>query len=136
MLAMPRLYNLNVYKPLRRKLRRDATPAERVLWRYLKGRQFYGLLFHRQHGVGSYIVDFYCPQVRLVVEVDGSIHEDHNVKLNDQMRQKFLESCYLRVVRFTNDEVLYDIDSVLIRLKDAATSPSATPSPPPAPPSF
>lgn len=114
---MPRLYNLNSYKDLRRQLRNNATPAERKLWYYLKNRQLHGLLFRRQHGIGSYIVDFYCPQIRLAVEVDGSIHEDIYVKLNDELRLKFLkESCYIRVVRFSNNEVLNDIDRVLERL--------------------
>ena len=115
---MPRLYNLNTYKPLRRKLRNDSTPAERKLWRYLKNRKFSGLLFHRQHGIGSYIVDFYCPALRLVIEIDGPIHEKKDTQTNDKARQEFLESCYLRVIRFTNDEVINNVNGVLQRLEE------------------
>ncbi len=115
---MPRLYNLNSYKSLRRQLRNNPTPAGQKLWRYLKGRQFYGLLFHRQHGIGRYIVDFYCPKLRLVIEVDGVVHENPDVRKYDEMRQKFLEeSCYLRVVRFTNDEVMHDVEGVMKKLE-------------------
>ena len=115
---MPRLYNLNSYKSLRRQLRNNPTPAERKLWCCLKGRQFCGLLFHRQHGIGRYIVDFYCPKLRLVIEVDGSVHEKSNVIQYDAIRQKFLEeSCYLQVVRFTNDEVMNNMERVLKRLE-------------------
>ena len=115
---MPRLYNLNSYKPLRRQLRNNPTPAERKLWRYLKGRQFHDLLFHRQHGIGRYIVDFYCPKLRLVIEVDGAVHKKTEVRQYDEIRRKFLEeSCYLRVVRFTNDEVMNNVEGVLKKLE-------------------
>jgi len=123
---MPRLYNLNSYKALRRQLRNNPTPTEQKLWRHLQRRHFHGLLFRRQHGIGSYIVDFYCPQLRLVIEVDGSIHKDHKVRENDKLRQKFLESCYIRVLRFTNDEVLNNIEEVLEKLEKSL--PPASPS--------
>lgn len=122
---MPRLYNLNSHKLLRRQLRNNPTPSERKLWRYLKGRQFHGLVFHRQHGIGRYIVDFYCPKLRLVIEVDGSVHENSEVQKYDAIRRKFLEeSCYLRVVRFTNDEVMEDVEEVLKKMEKIVTAPT------------
>lgn len=120
---MPRLYNLNSHKALRRQLRREATTAERRLWCYLKNRKFHGFLFRRQHGIGRYIVDFYCPKLRLVIEIDGEVHQKLEIHLNDEIRQRYIEDCYLRVVRFTNDEVNNNIVEVMKKLGELVTSP-------------
>ena len=63
-------------KPLRQELRTNATPAEKLLWQYLKEKQISNYKFQRQHGVGPYILDFYCPVLRLGIELDGNVHED------------------------------------------------------------
>lgn len=110
---MPRLYNLNSHKLLRRELRRNATPAERRFWSYVKNRQVQGFFFRRQHSIDRYIVDFYCPQLRLVVEIDGLVHQDYETQHNDKVRQQFLEACFIRVIRFTNKEVMENIEEVL-----------------------
>ncbi len=112
-LATPAMWDL--LKPLARQMRAAPTLAERLLWEHLRDRQVGGLKFRRQHGIERFIVDFYCAEMRLVIEVDGPIHE--YTQEEDAVRQQFLESQGLRVLRFTNDEVLNDLPSVLARIE-------------------
>ncbi len=94
-----------------RRLRQQLTPAEDQLWSALRGRQLLGLKFRCQHPVGRFIVDFYCPSCKLVIEVDGDIHTQQ--KAYDEARTEQLESYGYRVLRFTNEEVLNDLQTVL-----------------------
>ncbi len=105
-----------------RELRRRATEAERVLWERLRNRRLGGLKFRRQHPLGPYIVDFYCAEHRLVIEVDGPIHERQ--KERDALRTEYLEAYGYRVLRFTNEDVLTDIEAVLERILAACREPS------------
>jgi very-short-patch-repair endonuclease len=109
-------------QPIAREMRHDPTPAENTLWQKLRGNQLDGLYFRRQHGIGRFIVDFCCCQAKLVIEVDGSIHQ-YTVE-EDAIRQEFIESLGFRVIRFTNDEVLNDLVHVLIRIKETINPPS------------
>jgi very-short-patch-repair endonuclease len=109
----PKLWEM--LKPLARQKRHEPTPAENHLWRYLRNRQVNNTKFRRQHAIDRFIVDFYCVEARLIIEVDGSIH-DYTAD-EDALRQEFLESLGLRVIRFTNDAVLHDIQDVLIEIK-------------------
>ena len=93
-----------------RRLRRDATMPERLLWGALRDGRLGGLRFRRQHPIGTYIADFYCHSARLIVEIDGMSHADRAAA--DRRRTKYLESMGHCVVRFTNDDVLTDIDAV------------------------
>ncbi len=93
-----------------RRLRRDATDAERALWSILHGRQLAGYKFRRQTPIGPYIVDFVCKQQRLIVEVDGGQHQDQ--RSYDDKRTQALESEGYRVIRFWNNEVLTDLSAV------------------------
>ena len=97
-----------------RRLRRDATVPERLLWSRLRRRQL-GVRFLRQRPIGSYVVDFYCPERRLVVEVDGRSHDGQGPE--DAVRQKALENKGLTVLRETNDDVIRDLDGVIRRLR-------------------
>lgn len=92
-----------------RRLRRDTTDAERKLWLALRDRRLQGLKFRRQHPHPPYTLDFYCPEARLVVEVDGSQHGGPD----DLRRTAVLETCGLDVLRFWNNEVLQSLDSCL-----------------------
>jgi very-short-patch-repair endonuclease len=94
-----------------RRLREDLTPAEAVLWQALKKRQLNNLKFRNQHPVGHFILDFYCPSHKLVIEVDGGIH-DRQVEY-DNDRSKQLESHGYHIIRFRNDEILNNLDFVL-----------------------
>jgi len=102
-------------KLLAREKRHTPTPAEESLWQRLRDNQLGGYNFRRQHALGRFIVDFYCRAAKLVIEVDGSIHEQTPVE--DALRQAYLESLGLRVIRFLNDEVLNEITTVLDRIR-------------------
>src|SRR5688500_13078522 len=115
-------------RPRARELRHEATPDETRLWQALRAHRLAGLSFRRQHVIGSYIVDFYCHEKRIVIEVDGSIH-DTQVD-DDQYRQEIIEARGLTVLRFQNHEVTNDLPSVLERIMTAANIPSSiSPSP-------
>ncbi len=100
-------------KALRRDLRNHATPAERALWQMLKERRLHSRKFRRQHSVGRYVLDFYCPEEKLAVELDGGVHDDPLRWMADTQRQAALEALGLRVVRFENREVLQTPDLVV-----------------------
>jgi very-short-patch-repair endonuclease len=103
-----------------RQLRQNLTPAEQTLWQALKNRQLNGLRFRCQHPLGSFIVDFYCPQCRLIVEVDGSIHSQQ-VEY-DLARTKHLNQFGYQVVRFSNQDVMTNLNSVLQQIVTASQS--------------
>ncbi|PIZ57040.1 DNA methyltransferase [bacterium (Candidatus Torokbacteria) CG_4_10_14_0_2_um_filter_35_8] len=109
---MTKLYNLKRQKQTRRRLRRDRTKAEAILWSRLRNRQL-GYKFRRQYGIGKYVVDFCCPSVKLVVELDGGIHNSPEQAIKDRRRQKFLEDLGLRVKRYLNKDVASNLDDVL-----------------------
>jgi very-short-patch-repair endonuclease len=93
-----------------RQLRREQTPAEQKLWSALRGAWLGGYKFRRQHPIGWFIVDFYCADANLVVEVDGDVHAGQEEY--DQSRTDWLEEQGYRVIRFRNVDVIEDIDAV------------------------
>ena len=101
-----------------RELRRSLTPAEQALWRALQGRRLAGLKFRRQHAVGPFVLDFYCPSAKLVVEVDGPIHDTRAEQ--DAARTEHMQAFGYRVLRFRNEEVLTNLDVVLERIAQEA----------------
>src|SRR5690349_5971190 len=98
-------------KSLARQMRHKPTPAEKHLWGRLRNRQLSTAKFRRQHVIYRFIVDFYCQEYRLVIEVDGTIHE--YTQEEDALRQAFLESLGLRVIQFSNADVLIQTSGVL-----------------------
>ena len=103
-------------KALARDLRKNATPAEVMLWRHLKGKQVMGFDFHRQSPIDDYIVDFYCPELRLAIEIDG---DSHGLKCEqDQLRQRRLESLGVRVQRFSERDVRGNTEGVLATIEE------------------
>ena len=94
-------------------LRENLTEAEVYLWERLKANQFQGLKFRRQHPIGIYIVDFYCHKHKLIIELDGAYHNTTDQIEKDQERSDFLNFQGLKVIRFTNDQVLIQVDFVL-----------------------
>ena len=111
---MNELMHNGAAKPLyqrARELRNNATHAETILWGYLKTKPF-GIKFRRQHPYSIYILDFYSHSLKLVIEVDGSIHNQSDVKLNDADRQALLEKDGLIVLRFTNQQVEKNLEVV------------------------
>jgi len=97
---------------LAKDLRRNMTEAESLLWNYLKA-GVKGLKFRRQHPIGIYIADFYCHKLRLIIEIDGSIHDVKEIKDNDLRRENDLKEWGNTIIRFTNERVFKSIDSVL-----------------------
>ncbi len=105
-------YNFRL-KNIARRLRREMTESERVLWARLRKRQIRGVQFYRQKPIGDFVVDFYAPKGKLVVEVDGSQHLDADGAQNDVWRDGCLASQGLKVLRFSNLEVLCEAEAVL-----------------------
>ncbi|WP_040670237.1 endonuclease domain-containing protein [Rhodanobacter fulvus] len=110
-----------------RGLRRSMTDVEQLLWRHLRNRHLSGWKFRRQHEVGRYIVDFVCTETMLVVELDGGQHAEQTDY--DEHRTQYLQSMGYRVLRFWNNDVLANIESVLEVILDAVASPAPHPSP-------
>jgi len=106
-----------------RRLRKESTDAERLLWRYLRRKSFFGRKFRRQEQIGDYIVDFFCFEKKLIIELDGGPHNQDETKLNDVKRQKWLELQNFKVIRFWNTEVLKNINGVLQVIKAKIPSP-------------
>jgi very-short-patch-repair endonuclease len=114
-------------KAVRRDLRNHATPAERALWQMLKGRRLEGRKFRRQHSIGAFVLDFYCPAERLAVELDGAAHDDPARQAYDAERQRALEERGVRVLRFANRTVLKTPGVVLAAITEAFPGDSAGP---------
>jgi very-short-patch-repair endonuclease len=97
-----------------KELRWRMTPAEIALWERLQNKALHGLKFRRQHPLHHFILDFYCHAHRLVIEIDGGVHD--NQQAYDQARTEWLTQRDFKVIRFSNDEVLTDIETVLQRI--------------------
>lgn len=110
---MPRLYNLQDYNKLRKNLRNNLTLPEVILWYYLKGCGLSGYKFRRQHGIGRYIVDFYCPRLKLVIELDGSQHYTDEGLAYDKERDAFIATLGIKIIRIPNNELLNNKGGVL-----------------------
>ena len=94
-------------------LRKKATHTERTLWRHLRNRNFAGYKFRRQHPLGCYILDFYCPAAKVAIELDGGGHNYRLGQIRDQTRSEFLARHGIRVLRFWNHQIPQELDSVL-----------------------
>ena len=107
------IHNVLSKKEFRRQLRNSLTAPEAVLWKFLQRRQLDGKKFRRQISIGRYIVDFYCPECRLVIELDGERHFSITIHEYEAERTKFLEGQGLKVIRFENKHLRENIDDVL-----------------------
>ncbi len=120
-----------ILKQRRKDLRNNLTPAEAFLWKLLQHSKLEGKKFRRQHSVGFYILDFYCPAEKLAIELDGAHHFTDDGYKYDQERTKYLESLKIRVVRFENKDIFEAADLVLKKIKDSfSTTPSLRDTPP------
>jgi very-short-patch-repair endonuclease len=113
---MTKLYNRASEKAKRQQLRRNMTKAEFLLWQKLRCKQLEGVKFRRQYGVNRFVLDFYCTELKLTIEVDGESHFLLGAQEYDQERQAFIESLGIRFLRFTNDEVYGNLEGVLERI--------------------
>lgn len=109
------IHNNRKLKDRRRRLRNNATHQEKILWQYLRSKKL-GFKFLRQHSIGSYIVDFYCPQKKLIIEIDGSQHTEN--KEYDLERTAYLEMQGFKVIRFWNNEIDTDLSKVLKTIQE------------------
>ena len=127
-----KIFNNKSLKPNRKELRNNPTDPEYRLWYFLRNSQLDKRKFRRQESIGKYIVDFYCPEEKLVVELDGAQHQEEINLEYDKKRDDFLRSLGLSVLRFKNEEVLYGVDNVLRSIKSCfATTPSCKLATPP-----
>lgn len=100
-------------------LRRNMTDAERVLWSRLRGKQLKGLQIYRQRIIGNYIVDFYCPRSKLVIELDGGEHYTDEGYKEDKIRDEYLQSLGLRVLRISDRDVFKNLDGCIQRIYES-----------------
>ena len=105
-----------------RELRKGSTEAEKVLWEYLRDKKLNGLKFRRQHPLDKFIADFYCHEKKLVVELDGNVHDKKGIQQYDQVRTYDLEELGIRVIRFRNEEVINDPGNVIKKIAAIAES--------------
>lgn len=111
------LNNRKYLKEFRKELRNNATKAESQLWKTLQKSQLEGRKFRRQHSIGNYIVDFYCPKEKLIVELDGQVHDNIMNEEYDTKRTIYLENLGFKVLRFENNLVFEQLDMVLESIK-------------------
>ncbi|QMW02312.1 endonuclease domain-containing protein [Spirosoma foliorum] len=111
------IHNRKAIEVFRRELRKNPTPFESLLWDRLRGSQLDGRKFRRQHSVGVYILDFYCPMERLCVEIDGSVHTNNDAILHDKDRDAALTQLQIRTLRISNAEIETDIEATLTKIK-------------------
>ena len=102
-----------------RQLRRDQTDAEQLLWYSLRDRQLFGLKFRRQYPVGPYVLDFYCHEYKFCIELDGGQHYENVGIQHDEQRQAFLTSHSIHTLRFSNHDVLQNLEGVLLQIAAA-----------------
>lgn len=103
-------------KELRRKLRKNATPFEKLFWYQVRNRQFNNLKFRRQHTIGNYIVDFYCAELKLIIEVDGDSHSRFQTIIYDTVRSEYFVSLGYTIIRYQNRDIRNNIQGVLYNL--------------------
>jgi len=103
-------------KEFSRNLRKNMTDVEKKLWYRIRMKQIKGFQFYRQKPIGNYIVDFYCPKAKLVIELDGGQHYFKTGKEKDTIRDNYLSGLGLKILRFSDEDVLKDMDFVLERI--------------------
>jgi len=125
------LNNLKHLRSNRKRLRNNLTPAEASLWKLLQGKQLGGNKFRRQHSVGNYILDFYCPAEKLAIELDGAGHYTEEGLIKDEIRTQFLNAFGIKVLRFENKLVFEKTELVLEEISRSFTPPRPADTPPP-----
>jgi very-short-patch-repair endonuclease len=112
-------------------LRRESTEAEKLFWKIVRNRAVNGLKFRRQHPIGHFIVDFYCHEVKLAIELDGDVHDVDEVKQYDKARQKVVEELGITLLRFDNEIIFTNPDGVLIKISEHISIVNERPHPDP-----
>ena len=123
---MTEIFNKKEHIKRRQYLRNNMTKAEIVLWSKLKGKQLNGLKFRRQCSINNYIVDFYCPELKLAIEIDGDVHAYSSRIVYDKQWQKEIGALGIKVLRYANADVIQNIEGVLYDI--VQTTPHSPPS--------
>lgn len=112
-----KLYNKSEHIAIRRRLRRDSTYTEKLIWQRVRNSQIAGVRFKRQYGIDNFVLDFYAPEVRLAIELDGASHDEEGASARDAFRQRIIEGYNITFLRFTDTQVTTNIDKVLEEIK-------------------
>lgn len=114
---MKKIFNSKVIKEKRKTLRNYSTPQEIILWSRLRRSQL-KYKFRRQHSIGKYIVDFYCPEKKIIIEIDGSQHKENNQRVYDAQRTKYFENLGIKIIRFWDNEVDNNLEGVVLKIEE------------------
>ncbi|MEK7720943.1 MAG: DUF559 domain-containing protein, partial [Elusimicrobiota bacterium] len=114
-----------------RKLRQKSTPAEHVFWEMVRDKRFLNLKFRRQHQIGEYIVDFYCDEQKLIIELDGAIHDNPQRQKIDHKRDGYLKTLGIAIIRIPNTKILNDTEATLKMIASSLPLPLPLPHPSP-----
>lgn len=117
---MSKHFNRPELKQRRRQLRQDQTYAEKVMWSQLRNRQFLGIKFKRQYSVDNYVIDFYAPELKLAIELDGTIHNVPEQIEYDKIRQAQIEKLGIKFIRVTNEELLSNPNKTFSKIENKA----------------
>lgn len=126
-MSTQRIHNRKSLKEVRRRLRRSLTPSEATLWKALQGSRLAAKKFRRQHSIGNYVVDFYCPECKLAIELDGEKHFNSMASEYDLRRTEFLKQHGISVLRFENRAVFENQSAVLEAIRKRLTTAATTP---------
>lgn len=113
---MTLLFNKASEKQKRRILRKNSTEAEKLVWSRLRKRQLAGVKFRRQYSIGAYVADFYCPEKKLAIEIDGAQHFEEDAMEYDRRREEYMASAGIKTIRFTNKDVFNNMEGVLQKI--------------------
>jgi very-short-patch-repair endonuclease len=122
-----KLKNLPHLEKYRKKLRKNQTPAESLLWKFIKGNQIKDTRFRRQFSVGNYILDFYCRKLKLGIELDGNSHFTETGQEKDKERDDYLNKLGITVMRFENDLIMKRLETVLSMIEEKIEELNTTP---------
>ena len=115
---MAQVHNRPEFKTIRKRLRNNSTKAEILLWKRLQRSQLDGMKFRRQHSIGRYVVDFYCPEERIAIELDGSVHGTQIQSIRDKRKQIYIEGLGINFLRFYNEDVLMKMEGVMRAIRE------------------
>lgn len=116
---MTQNFNKTSEKEKRRQLRKNQTFCEKIVWLYLRDRKTLGYKFRRQYSIDQFVIDFYCPELKLAVEIDGSVHDNPDQKEYDANRQEYLERFGITFCRITNDELMGNANMAFKNIESA-----------------
>ncbi|BFM38534.1 endonuclease domain-containing protein [Synechocystis sp. LKSZ1] len=112
------IFNQASEKEKRRQLRQNPTKAESIVWQYFKGKKIANCKFRRQYSIGPFVVDFYCPELKLAIEIDGESHDSLEAQAYDLNRQQYIEAFGISFLRFTNQQIYENAESVMMSIVD------------------